>query len=202
MTARRSLAAATVAATVLALAACGGHTGTTGAAPPSPSTPLATTTTLAATTPDAAPTWSTPTATASPSHAPRRPTATPSADNCTAAARQPGHIVVHARSATGTGLTATATRLQCGADVMNDIEYDPVGPARDWAFAPGGVTAELMNDQPAAFQVDLATLVRTVNACATIPHQKPPFECFGGNDYDIALDAQGRVRTILQLFHP
>lgn len=198
MTVRRPLVAvALTAATVLSAAACGPTTATGSAAPsavaPSPGTPQATAAGTA--------TPVTTRASVAASHAPAR-TATPSAGGCATAARQPGHMVVHALAATGTGLTATATRLRCGADVMNDIEYDPVGPARDFAFAPGGVTAELMNDRPAAFQVDLATLVRTVNTCARIPHQKPPFHCFGGNDYDIALDTQGRVRRIVQLFHP
>ncbi|MFD7730050.1 hypothetical protein ACFV6F_06665 [Kitasatospora phosalacinea] len=205
----RFTVAAVLAASALALTACDSDDPPSGAA----SAPAATASAPAATA-------SAPAATASagatggaaaspkPATSPGKSTAAatgkaggPSAD-CTAGAD--GVKVIEATEnayATHLWVRARATRFVCGPDVPNDGYWEPQGEPRVYEFE-GQSKSYLLNDELKVQEVDPITFMKVMDSCLHGADQAAaPYRCYG-NQYEVKLDAQGKVTLISQLYHP
>ncbi|KJK55089.1 hypothetical protein [Saccharothrix sp. ST-888] len=127
------------------------------------------------------------------------------APDCTAAARQPGHRMIHVVGGNPgkNQLSATATKFICGPDVPNDGYYEPTGSPRTFKLAPGAQSRLIALGDFGITQTEVpaAQLIKHADDCAHQRDVARPYNCFGGN-YDITVDSAGRITRIDEAYHP
>lgn len=199
MTHRRMLTAAIAAAAVVGLAACGPDNSSESAAPASTAAVAATGGASAA--PSGAPTTTPGKASKAPSKAPTKAgSGTPGTDGepeqfCDAAALPAGHKIVFPSKATATGMSAKDSEPRCG---VNDVMFAPVGADKAYQFA-AGVKAQLRSVMVPPKDVNAAELATHITEC--VAHkEKPGYPCTDG-DYEITVDAAGKITEILERPH-
>ncbi|MFB7948698.1 hypothetical protein ACFC6L_27705 [Kitasatospora phosalacinea] len=195
----RFTVAAVLAASALALTACDSDDPSADAAATAPAT--ATASASAGATGGAA-------ASPKPAASPGKSTAAatgkagkPSAD-CTAGADGVKVIEVTENAyATHLWVRARDTGFVCGPDVPNDGYWEPRGEPRVYEF-DGESKSYLLNEELKVQEVDPITFMKVVDSCLHGADQAAaPYRCYG-NQYEVKLDAQGRVTLINQLYHP
>ncbi|MGW2378298.1 MULTISPECIES: hypothetical protein [Kitasatospora] len=181
---RRLLATALVATAAFGLAACG----------PNDSSDQGAGTTTATTAPAGA-------GAASPTAAPAgggtakpapsgKPTDGAPEGFCTSGPLPAGHKWIDVqKGTTATALVYKETKDVCGVD---DVGHEAVGPDKTAQFAPT-VKGHLRSVVAAPKDVNAADLAKHINECVANPdNQKGFYPCSSG-DYEVALDASGKV---------
>ncbi|WP_404867405.1 hypothetical protein ACI1MP_01130 [Kitasatospora griseola] len=196
----RFTTAAVLAASALALAACDPDGSPVGAAPGTASAAAPTAGGAAAPSP----------ATSKPAGGAESPgksgagtaKASPPAADCAAGAAALGTVVVAVDAAESpkTVLKARAAKFVCGPDVPGEGYFEAAGDAKTYEFASGAQAFVLIDLKPK--QATPQALAALVKACAKDPNSAPDLQHCYGNQLALKLDAQGRITTATQLYHP
>ncbi|MFD5560814.1 hypothetical protein [Kitasatospora griseola] len=112
-----------------------------------------------------------------------------------------GGAVVEAVEATSGAkfvLKARPTRFVCGPNVPGEPYFEATGNAETYEFAPGVKAFVLNQAKPEQTSVDF--LVKLVQGCKGSAHTAPaPYLCYA-NQFIVQFDQQGRITSATQMY--
>ncbi|MCM2579288.1 hypothetical protein [Streptomyces meridianus] len=192
MSRRLLLTAASLAAALLTLTACGPDEGSDDA---QPATPTATTSPAPTASPSDPATSAAPTASASdPAGLPAGDEGPSAADGCAAPSLPPGNRVLEVTAKPSGGVVkAQATRYSCG---MNGGSYHGAGAVKAYRLA-GGAGFELATDGAKHRKASLAEVSRVIDACVS----SADANYCRDNIFTVTTDSSGRITRMSQVWH-